>query len=407
MSKSTPHSPDSSDPQPLSKRAAKRLSKQEAKGGEGAFEIFLIAPPGLEKTLWAEARALGFATAKYTTGGVTLSGGWADVWRANLYLRGATRVLARIGEFRAFHLAQLDKRARKFPWGDVLRADVPVRVEVVTNKKSKIYHAGAAQERVERAIAETLGAPIAKEADEDNAVTVKLRIDDNLCQFSLDTSGAPLHKRGHKTAVGKAPMRETLAALFLRTCGYEGQEPVVDAMCGSGSFVLEAAEIAVGLAPGRSRSFAFERMSCHDADGFAQMKSELPEAQQTDLRFYGSDRNDGAIANSRANAEASGLSDICQFTAAALSDLERPDGAPGLVILNPPYGARIGNKKALFALYGTIGDVLRERFSGWRVGIITSDGQLARATQLPFDPEGAAIDHGGIRVKLYQTQPLP
>ncbi|NHX28350.1 class I SAM-dependent RNA methyltransferase, partial [Escherichia coli] len=153
-----------------------------------SFEIFLAAPPGLEAPLAQEAREAGFGPVTEVPGGVTMTGGWPDVWRANLHLRGAGRVLARIGEFRAFHLAQLDKRARKFNWGAVLRADVPVRVEV-TSKKSKIYHAGAATERIERAITEELGAPISPEA----AVCLKVRIDDNLCTFSVDTSGESLH----------------------------------------------------------------------------------------------------------------------------------------------------------------------------------------------------------------------
>ena len=213
-----------------------------------AYGIFLAAPPGLEPVLAEEVRAKGFDDPRAVPGGVETRGDWAEVRRANLVLRGAGRVLVRIGEFRAFHLAQLDKRARKFPWGDVLRADVPVRVETVTNRKSKIYHAGAATQRVEQAIADTLGAEIG-----DGGVTVKLRIDDNLCVFSLDSSGEPLHRRGHKAFVGKAPMRETLAAMFLAQCGFDGTGPVVDPMCGSGTFVLEAAEIAAGLLPGSTR----------------------------------------------------------------------------------------------------------------------------------------------------------
>lgn len=370
------------------------------------FEIFLTVAPGLEQPLLAEVKALGFASPKAVPGGVTVQGNWTEVWRANLAVRGAARVLARIGEFRAFHLAQLDKRARKFPWGDVLRADVPVRVEVVTNRKSKIYHAGAAQQRVEKAITETLGAPITRNAA-DAALTVKLRIEDNLCVFSVDTSGEGLHKRGHKTAVGKAPMRENLAALFLRACNFSGQEPVLDPMCGSGTFVIEAAEIALGLLPGRSRSFAFEQLVTFDAAAWAEMRAAAVPGGESDQRFYGSDRNAGAAEMAVANAERAGVASHTQFLQAAVSDLQRPDGPPGLVIVNPPYGARIGNKKLLFALYAALGKVLVERFSGWRVGIITSETALAKATNLPFLPFGVPVAHGGLKVRLFQTAPLP
>jgi putative N6-adenine-specific DNA methylase len=369
------------------------------------FEIFLTAAPGLEAALLAEAREAGFAAAKSVPGGVTVQGDWREVWRANLWLRGAARVLARIGEFRAFHLAQLDKRARKFPWGDVLRRDVPLKVEVSTNRKSKIYHAGAAQQRIETALVETFGATISKEA----ALTLKLRIDDNTCQFSVDTSGEGLHKRGHKSAVGKAPMRENLAALFLRDCGFDGVEPVVDPMCGSGTFVIEAAEIALGLVPGRSRSFAFEQMASFDAAAYEALKAELApqHIDMQGLSFFGSDRNAGAVEMATNNAARAGVAGCTSFKVQAISDLMPPEGPPGLVIVNPPYGARIGNKKLLFALYGALGKTLTERFSGWRVGIVTSEAGLAKATGLTFLPQGAPVAHGGLKIRLFKTARLP
>ncbi|MFY0679254.1 MAG: class I SAM-dependent RNA methyltransferase [Thalassovita sp.] len=368
---------------------------------DSKFEIFCAAPPGLEPVLAIEARAKGFADVRYVPGGVTLTGGWSDVWRANLDLRGATRILARIGAFRAFHLAQLDKRSRKFAWAEYLRPDQPVRVEVSTNKKSKIYHAGAAKQRIETAIKEELGAPLSDEA----TVQIRARIEDNLVQFSLDTSGESLHKRGHKEAVGKAPMRETLAALFLGAAGYDGTQPVYDPMCGSGTFVIEAAEIALGLQPGRSRGFAFENLANADPEALAALRRTSPSTT-SDLMFYGSDRNAGAIEAATQNAQRAGVAENTRFVQAAVGDIVRPEGPAGLVIVNPPYGARIGNKKQLFSLHGAMGQVLKERFKGWRVGIVTSDGALANATGLPFDPAGPPVPHGGLKVRLYQTPPL-
>lgn len=364
------------------------------------LDIFLVVQPGLEPVLCDEARSLGFAGARALPGGVSIRGDWAEVWRANLMLRGATRVLVRLGGFRAMHLAQLDKRARKFDWGAVLRPDVPLRVEA-TCRKSRIYHAGAAAQRVERAIAEELGAPI----DSNAALCLKVRIEDDFCTFSIDSTGASLHKRGHKVAVGKAPMRETLAALFLRQCGYDGRFPVVDPMCGSGTFVIEAAEIAAGLAPGRSRSFAFEHLASFDDQAWQAMRAAAGSVT-TPLRFHGYDRDAGAIANSRANADRAGVSEMTRFAVQPVSDLAPPDGPPGLVIVNPPYGGRIGNRKLLYALHGSLGKVLQERFSGWRVGIITNEGGLAKATGLPLLPPGPPVPHGGLKVRLYRTDPL-
>lgn len=368
--------------------------------GSGGFEIFLAGTPGLEETLCEEARAKGFAKAVAVPGGVSFRGGWQDVWRANLELRGAGRVLARIGSFRAMHPAQLDKRARKFPWAGVLRADVPVRVEA-TCKRSKIYHAGAAIQRVERAINEELGAPL----DKTTGLRVMVRIEDDLCTFSVDTSGEPLHRRGHKEFVGKAPMRETLAAMFLAQCGFDASEPLVDPMCGSGTFVIEAAELAAGVHPGRTRRFAFEDLATFDAEAWAAMRkpTETPPAQ---IRFFGSDRDAGAIRGATANAERAGVSAWTQFTCHAFSDLQRPVGKPGLVMINPPYGGRIGNKKLLYGLYGALGQVLKERFGGWRVGLVTTEAGLARATGLPFAPPGPPVAHGGLKVRLFRSGAL-
>ena len=364
------------------------------------FELFFAVPPGLETALCNEARDKGFDNPQAVPGGVVTQGDWSDVWRANLVMRGASRVLVRIGSFRVFHLAQLDKRARKFPWAETLRPDIPLRVDV-TCRRSKVYHAKAASERIERALSEELGAKIDPKA----ALCVKIRIEDDLCTISIDTSGEALHKRGHKEAVGKAPMRETMAALFLRQSGYTGQEPVMDPMCGSGTFVLEAAEIAAGLNPGRSRHFAFEDLASFDAVAWEQVRSET-QVLTPKHQFYGSDRNPGAIEMSQANAIRAGVGDYCTFHHHAISDMTRPDGPPGLVIVNPPYGARIGNKKLLYALYGSFGQVLKERFTGWRAAIITSDTGLAKATGLPFLPLEQPVAHGGIKVRLFQTAPL-
>jgi len=363
------------------------------------FEIFLTAPPGLETVLLDEVQVLGFPGAAAVPGGVTLPGDWATVRRANLHVRGTGRVLARIASFRAMHLAQLDKRARKVDWAAILRADVPVVVGA-TCRASRIYHAGAASQRVARAITETLDAPAGE-----GGLRVMVRIEDDLCTVSVDTSGEALHRRGSKTATAKAPMRETLAALFLRACGYRGQWPVIDPMCGSGSFVIEAAEAALGLPPGRARDFAFELLATHDPAAWGAERRAFAPAK-TDLRFQGSDRDAGAIRSATANADRAGVGGITAFTRAAVSDLSRPDGPPGLVIVNPPYGHRIGERQPLFALYGALGATLTQRFQGWRVGLITTDAGLARATGLQWADPGPIVDHGGLKVRLWQAGPL-
>ncbi|WP_137126767.1 class I SAM-dependent RNA methyltransferase [Roseomonas sp. HF4] len=365
------------------------------------LEIFLATAPGLEAVLAEEVGLKGFKRPKAVPGGVVTRGAWADAWRANLWIRGATRVLVRIAGFHVTHLAHLDSLARRVPWTALLRADTPFRIEA-TCTKSRIWHSGAAAERIATAIAATTGARHDPEAE----VTVMARLDHDLCTLSLDTSGEPLHRRGFKQEVNAAPLRETLAALFLRQCGFDGTEPVLDPMCGSGTFVIEAAEIAARLNPGRARHFAFEKLATFDADAWARMrepKTRPPPA----ARFVGADRDAGAVAMSRANAERAGVAAWTEFRVAAVSEARPPEGPPGLVMVNPPYGTRLGEAKSLAPLYQALGRTLAAHFGGWRVGLLAADAKLAHATGLPFLPPGPPVPHGGLRVTLFRTAALP
>ncbi len=363
------------------------------------MDIFLITAPGQQDIVAAEAREKGFKVTSLIPGGVTLRGDWPDVWRANLQMRGATRVLARLGEFRALYLSQLEKAAKEFAWTDVLPAGALVSVET-TCVKSKIYHANAATERVENALS-AYGFTI--DTNNEDAFGIRVRIERDIVTLSVDTSGAVLHKRGHKEAVNKAPMRETMAAMFLREAGFNGKESLYDPMCGSGTFVIEAAEIACRLDPGRARPFAFQNFPNFDAEQFDQMRSPPRAAAFT---AYGSDRDQGAIAMSTANAERAGVKDVTDFRCKPIADIAPPCEQPGLVIVNPPYGGRIGNKKPLFGLYASLGDRLKTDFKGWRAAIVTTDASLAKATKLPFKPAGPVVNHGGIKIRLWQTAAL-
>jgi putative N6-adenine-specific DNA methylase len=361
-----------------------------------------VATPGLEKPLHAEMLVHGFAALREVQGGVAFDGTWHDVWRANLQLRGCGKVLARIASFHATHLSQLDKRARTVPWAEHFRKGMPVQIEAVC-RKSKIYHSGAAAQRIADAAREEGGLTISYDAD----VTLMTRIERDHVTISIDTSGDLLHKRGSKQAMAKAPMRETMAAMFLRECGYARGETMVDPMCGSGTFVIEAAEIAAGLKPGRNRHFAFESLKTFDArvwDGMKEFETDLPAhdgESQTKIQCFGSDRDTGAIRAANANAKRAGVERLTTFQQLTIADLQAPEGPPGLVITNPPYGTRIGDKKPLRDLYATFGKVMGERFKGWRVGLVTSDETLARATGLRLR-KGAPVLHGGLRIYLFQ-----
>ena len=352
----------------------------------------------MEKVLIEELRELDFQDLMPILGGVEFSGDWYQVWRANVYSRTATRILVRLGEFPAVHLSQLDKKARKFPWQKYLKAQHPVRVEVVS-RKSKIYHARAAAERIENAIVYSVGNRISQDAD----ICIKVRIEKNLVKISIDSTGEGLHKRGYKSFTGKAPMRETLAAAFLRMCKFDPSQPLIDPMCGSGTFVIEAAEIAVGQAPGKRRAFSFQKFKSFDSNAFEMLLLDQKIITKVELHFLGYDRDNGAIKNSRENAQSANVSDITNFNHQPISDLVPLSNQCGLIIFNPPYGSRIGDKKKLYALYAKIGTVLKSKFPGWRVGLITSDRSLAKTTQLKFSFVSEPVSHGGLKVRLYHA----
>jgi len=364
------------------------------------FDIFLVCPPGLEPALAAELTENGFAKCRPQAGGVLIKGDWNAVWRANLQIRGATRVLAQIGEFRANHLNMLAQNARQIPWSELFYPGQKVRVDA-SCRKSRIYHNGAAEERVADAIAAIALADIDPEA----SIVVRARLDKDICTLSIDTSGLPLHKRGYKQAVAKAPMRETLAALLLREAGYDGRMPLLDPMCGSGTFVIEAAQLAAGLAPGQDRDFTFQQLENYTPEPFEALKARPPHPR-SDLVCYGFDRDPGAVRMASENAQRAGVSDRTRFEACEIKDLVRPEGPEGLVMVNPPYGTRIGDKRAVHGLYKVFGQVMRERFSGWRVGLVTSDESLVRMTGLHIESKSAVIDHGGVKIRLHQTGPL-
>jgi putative N6-adenine-specific DNA methylase len=225
----------------------------------------------------------------------------------------------------------------------------------------------------------------------------------------IDLAGDSLSRRGYRLAGGEAPLRENIAAGILMRAGWPriaaaGGE-FLDPMCGSGTFVIEAAEIAARLNPGRGRHFAFEQLATFDAEAWEKMRAVRREVPTT-AGCHGSDRDAGAIAMSLANAERAGVAEGTVFRHCAISDVVPPGDVPGLVIVNAPYGNRLGDSADLLPLYQALGGVLTRRFAGWRVGLITTEQRLARATGLNFLPTSAPVPHGGQRVTLYRTDAL-
>jgi putative N6-adenine-specific DNA methylase len=370
--------------------------------------FFAVTAPGLAPLAAAELRALGLAPGAPEPGGVPFAGPREALYRANLWLRTASRVLVRVDEFRARAFYELELQAKHLPWERFLHPGQAVRLRV-TCRKSKLYHSAAVAERVAGAIAARVGhagtvhAAAADDADDEGGAgaLVVVRLLHDQCAISVDSSGALLHRRGYRLATAKAPLRETLAAAALLSCGYASNPgPLVDPFCGSGTIPIEAALLARNLAPGRARPFAF--MDWPDFDG-ALWERLLAEARAAALPaaagpIVGADRDAGAIAAARDNAARANVAADTDFRVQPLSALAPPPG-PGWLIANPPYGARLKGGGDLRDLYAALGRVARERCPGWTVALVAADEALVRQTGLPFKTVLQTVN-GGIAVRV-------
>ena len=374
---------------------------------QGALSLFAVVPPGLEPVLAAELADLGYTDVNEVAGGIELSGDWEDVAAINIRSAIASRVLVRVGSFRAHGLRDLERRARRIDWQGLVRAGQPVRTKI-TCRKSRIYHTGAADERLRRAMAEVAGGDVmqASAEESDGVLTVMLRIERDRATVSVDASGEHLHRRGYRQQIAHAPLRETLAAALLRLAGWRESgsdaEPLVDPMCGSGTLVIEAARRARGIAPGSDRRFAFEEWGVVDESVVSELRK--PRAiQRAGPIIIGSDRDAGAIEASIANAERAGVADIVGFECKALSYATAPSNSRGLLLTNPPWGDRLSGGD-LRNLYARLGQLLNGPFAGWRLDFLTTSRALANATGPKPRQVGLEFEAGGIRVQLYSVR---
>lgn len=372
-------------------------------------EAFAIVTPGFEPVVEAELRALGATDAAAEPGGVTFSADDALLLDANLRLRAATRVVVRIAEFTAKSFSELERRAKPVPWKRYVAPGTHVGFRV-TCKKSRLYHSGAVEERFAKWLAAAVpNAEVMPVGDDDDdavsGVPQQLfvaRILRDVCTISADSSGELLHRRGYRLATAKAPIRETIAAGCLLALGYDGSEALLDPMCGAGTIPIEAALIARNIAPGIQRAFACERWPSFGPKIGVVRRAVARAAERPSVApILGSDRDAGAVESAGANAKRAGVSDIVTLEARALSAAEPPTPS-GLLLTNPPYGARIGESADLRNLYAQLGNRARTAFVGWRVALVSGDSALDGHTKLKFD-QVLRFSNGGIKVRLVAT----
>lgn len=362
--------------------------------------MFAACAPGLESLLAAELRGLGVRGARLLAAGVEFEGDAALLRRANLRLRTAERVFDRVSAFPAKSFPELIRGVARLPWERFLAPGAPIAVRVDA-RASKLYHERAVAERVAEGVGIRLRAKtaLAKAVDDGpGPALLSVRIERDFCSILLDSSGEPLHRRGWRLATAKAPLRETLAAALVLASGWDRTAALIDPLCGSGTIAIEAALLARGLAPGRGRRFAFQDRPGFDAAAWERERAEVFPAASP--RILASDRDAGAVAAARANAERAGVADAIEFSCRPLSAADAPAGA--FLVTNPPYGVRVSEGKDLRALYASLGARARER--AWSATLLCSSAALARATGLGFGP-GTVTLNGGIPVRILTARP--
>ena len=382
--------------------------------------FFAVCAPGLEPFTARELKDLGLRITGSSSpnggslpaeeeveeiGGVECRGSLVDLYRANLRLRTASRVLLHLGSFYADTFSNLGRRAKRLSWEAYLKPGRPVVLRVACHK-SRLFHSTAVTERVMESIGSRLGQiPPTKKFDEEEEGNppqlIIVRLVENRCTLSLDSSGALLSRRGYRLATAKAPLRETLAAGILMASGWDLKSPLVDPFCGAGTIPIEAALMARKIAPGLHRHFAFMDWPDFRPKEWEDLKAQAQEEQGVSgpgPPIMGSDRDAGAIRAARSNAERAGVGEGIEFSCLPVSAIEPPAG-PGWVVTNPPHGVRLKSHRDLRSLYIRLGRVLRAKCPGWNAAILCAGDSLLKLTDINFD-RWFPMRSGGLRVTL-------
>jgi putative N6-adenine-specific DNA methylase len=368
---------------------------------------FAVASPGLEQPLCAELSVLSaIENLRVVEGGVEFSGTLGAGMAANLHSRIATRIVLRMGDVKARDFAPLRRSLAKFPWQSYIPRDRALRIDVSTNH-CRLYHTGALAETVELAIADRVGKLPKREkpaepSEDEDCTRILLRGLDDRFTASVDASGPLLHRRGWRLEAGRAPLRETLAAGLLALCEYDPALPFVDPMCGAGTIAIEAAAMARKMAPGLTRPFAFERWPAHDALSWQTLRDSAVALPNAPAPILAMDRDARAVDTARRNAERANVQNDVRFAEAALGEGEIPAQA-GLLVVNPPYGHRLGDKGQAQRLARELGKKLATHYRGWRAGVLCPNPAFvaavaAGARRAPS--KSHALRNGGLHVHL-------
>ena len=368
---------------------------------------FATCARGLEPILANELESLGAANVDTGRGGVNFSGDHAVLYKANLWLRTAVRVLQPILECNVFSTDELYDAVRTIRWDEFMTVDHTLAVDCNV-RDSAITHSQYAARRVKDAICDQFRdrTGLRPSVDPERpAIGLNLHISRNRMILSLDSSWDSLHKRGYRPIQTRAPLNEALAAGLLMHLGYDGSEPLADWMCGSGTFLIEGLWIAQNRPPGLTRKwFSFFGRPDFDRALWAAIRDDARQGLIAKVEFppTGSDMREDAVHFARENAAAAGVGNILQIEKNELGGAH-PGFAekPGLMICNPPYGERLGEEEELIPLYRRMGQKFAENWPGWRLAVFTSNNMLAKQIRLPV-VRWSPFYNGGLECRLWE-----
>ena len=369
---------------------------------------FAPCPRGLAGVLADEINALGAVTAHAQEAGVAFEGDKPLGYRVNLHSRVASRVLQRVAHFPYANEQQIYDAAAMLAWPSWFDVSCTIKVEINAHRcplKSLDFITLRVKDAVCDKFREQVDSRPSVDA-RDPDIRIHVFLDATHASLYLDLSGEPLFKRGVRDHTGEAPLKKNLAAGIIKLSGWQPNEAFLDPMCGSGTFLIEAAELALAIAPGLSggklREYAFTKLKNFDKTVW---DAQVAEAQKrikpnTLLPIFGTDKYGYAITDARENLTANGLIDCVHLKQVSILEVAAP-AMSGVLVTNPPYGERLGDTTDLAELYPKLGDWLKQKFAGWRAYFFTGDPQLAKGVRLSASKR-TPLFNGKIECRLFE-----
>jgi putative N6-adenine-specific DNA methylase len=370
------------------------------------FQFFATCPRGLEALLADELLAQRALKIVVTDGGVSFEGNLETMYRANLHSRIATRIMSRVGQGSYATEEDIYKATFKLHWPSWFKVNQTIRVKV-TGVKCPLKSLDFVTLRIKDAVCDRFreeGALRPSVSVRDPDVRIHAYLTQDQYQLYLDTSGAPLYQRGFRDVSVIAPLRENLAAGIIMLSGWIPGTPFLDPMCGSGTFLIEAAMMAVDQPPGMKRIFGFQKLTSFDEGLWKKIESEAINKMKPIefLDIYGSDMDLRAVRVARHNLKVAGLEEVAKVMQSDFIKLEPPT-AEGTLVTNPPYGQRIGEDEDLKEVYPVWAKHMKESFGGWNTYFLTADLEMPKDMRLK-PTKKTPLYNGALECRLFEIK---